>query len=158
MKYSKSLTESHSLCCRHKECLQYIIDCIKTEGGKGILFCSEETCLNLDKIEKSQHKTMPQATMDLTVGLSHNQKSCQMLLVELRFNYKSPQNIKRQEIIDKITHSKEILSGSTIYPEYIFLFNKNVYNQARNHFYRLFNGKKTICRIMTEEEFFNTFF
>lgn len=96
--------------------------------------------------------------MDLTIGLSSNQKSIQMLLVELRFNYRNPKNIGKQEIIDKITHSKELLVGNTIYPEYIFIFNDNVYNQARNHFFRLFNAKKTNCHIMTEKEFYDLFF
>ncbi|MFV0581295.1 MAG: hypothetical protein ACK5N4_04545 [Parabacteroides gordonii] len=131
---------------------------MKAEGGKGILFCDEETCLNLDKIEKVQHKQTPQATMDLTIGLSPNQKTRQMLLVELRFNYKCPQNIKKQDIIDKIAHSKELLTGSVIYPEYIFIFKDNICNQARNHFFRLFSGKKTNCCIMSESEFYSLFF
>lgn len=158
MKYSKTLTEAHPLCCQYKECLQPLSHCMKTEGGKGLLFCNEETCLNLDKLEKVLSKKILQATMDLTIGLSSNQKSIQMLLVELRFNYRNPKNIGKQEIIDKITHSKELLVGNTIYPEYIFIFNDNVYNQARNHFFRLFNAKKTNCRIMTENEFYDLFF
>lgn len=158
MKYSKSLTETHLLCCRYKECLQYLADCMKTEGGKGVLFCDKETCLNLDELEKTLHKERLQSTMDLTIGLSLNQKTSQMLLVELRFNYKSPQNIKRQEIINKINHSKELLTGSVIYGEYIFIFKDNVCNQARNHFSRLFSGKKTNCCIMSESEFYNLFF
>lgn len=131
---------------------------MKAEGGKDVLFCNEETCLNLDELEKAQHKKRLQSTMDLTIGLSLNQKTSQLLLVELRFNYKSPQNIKRQDIVDKIVHSKELLIGNVIYAKYIFIFRDNVCNQARNHFSRLFSGKKTNCCIMSESEFYNKFF
>lgn len=155
MKYSKEVTETHSLSCLHKDCLQLIADCLKAEGGRGILF-DHETCINLDKIEKKQRKSKPQATMDLTMGIKTASK--EMLLVELRFNYKNPKNIGKQDILDKILHSKELLSDCIIHSEYIFIFKENVKNQARNHFNRLFIGKNIPCLIMTEEEFHHHFF
>lgn len=156
MKYSKNVTVTHPLSCLHKDCLLSLSDCIKTEGGKGVLFCKNEICLNLDHIEKKQHKNNPQATMDLTIGVEI--PSRKMLLVELRFNYKNPQNIGKQEIINKIVHSKDLLSECPIHSEYIFIFKENVKNQARNHFNRLFTAKNTSCIIMTEEEFYHHFF
>lgn len=156
MKYSKEVTETHRLGCLHKDCLQLISSCFKDEGGKGILFCQNETCINLDKIEKKQHKSSPQATMDITIGIEDSSKK--MLLVELRFNYKNPKNIGKQEILNKIDHSKALLSGCAVHPEYIFIFKENFKNQARSHFNRLFTGKKTPCIIMTEEEFHHFFF
>lgn len=156
MKYSKEVTETHRLSCQHKDCLQLISDCFTQEGGKGNLFCQNETCINLDKIEKKQHKNSPQATMDITIGIEASSKK--MLLVELRFNYKNPKNIGKQEILDKIVHSKDLLSDCAVHSEYIFIFKENVKNQARSHFNRLFIGKKTPCIIMTEDEFHHYFF
>lgn len=158
MKYSKEATETHLLSCQYKDCLQLVSVCLHTEGGKGALFCNKETCLNLDRIEKTLRRSMPQATMDFTIGLSQTLRKEQMLLVELRFYYKSPKNIGKQEILDKINHSKDLLAGSTIHPNYIFIFKENVCCQARSHFNRLFSGRKTPCLIMTEEELYEQFF
>lgn len=81
MKYSKEMTETHQLSCLHQDCLQLISDCFTQEGGKGNLFCQNETCINLDRIEKKQHKSSPQATMDITIGIEVSSKK--MLLVEM---------------------------------------------------------------------------
>lgn len=158
MKYSKEATERHALSCQHRECLQLLTAFIKEQGGKGTLFCNKESCINLDDVEELLHPHNLQATMDLTVGLFQNRKEEQMLLIELRFKYKSPKNIGAQDIRKKIEHSKDLLSGSIVHPYYIFVFKENVIGEAKSHFNRLFAGKKTPCLILTEQELHEQYF
>lgn len=157
MKYCKLTTCSHELAKKHPDCLQEICLFMKEEGGRGHLFTKKEVCINLDKVEIKRANADNEATMDMCVGVSSNGKSRSMLLIELRFRYKSPRNISETNIRNKIAHSKELVKG-TILPDYIFLFSKKCKNEARAHFNRIFNGRKVSCIIMDEEEFYNNFF
>lgn len=157
MKYCKETTFRHELAIKHPDCLQEICVCMKDEGGKGHLFVKKEVCINLDKVEVKGLNADKEATMDMCIGVSSDDKSRSMLLIELRFRYKSPRNISESNIRNKITHSKELVKG-IIVPNYIFLFSKKCQNEARAHFNRIFHGKKVSCIIMDEEEFYHNFF
>lgn len=156
MKYCKETTLLHPLATRFPHCLQELFSCIKQEGGKGILFCHKEICINLDEVEKNMAYSDRKATMDITVGLSREGKNREMLLVEFRFRYKSPRNISEGNIRDKISHSKELLGGA-VSKDYIFIFSSHK-NEARSYFNRLFKGKNVSCLIMDEEELYTTYF
>lgn len=157
MKYCRVTTCGHELAKKHPDCLQDIYVCMRDEGGKGHLFAKKEVCINLDKVEVKGLNADKEATMDMCIGVSSNDKSRSMLLIELRFRYKSPRNISETNIRNKITHSKELVKG-IIAPNYIFLFSKKCKNEARAHFNRIFNGRKVSCIIMDEEEFYHNFF
>lgn len=157
MKYCKETTCCHELAKAFPDCLQEICICMKEEGGAGHLFQNRELCINLDKVEQKSAFADKKATMDFSVGISQNGQKQTMLLVELRFRYKSPRNISETNIRNKIIHSKELVKG-VIIPDYVFLFSKNSKNEARAHFNRLFSGKRISCIIMDEQEFYHHFF
>lgn len=156
MKYCKATTLQHPVAKKYPVCLQELLSCIKQEGGKGTVFCHKEICINLDEVEKQKGRGDREATMDVTVGLSHEGKNREMLLVEFRFRYKSPRNISEANIRNKINHSRDLLGG-TASKDYIFIFTSNK-NEARSHFNRLFRGKNVSCRIMDEDEFYSIYF
>lgn len=133
MKYCKATTLQHPVAKKYPVCLQELLSCIKQEG-----------------------RGDREATMDVTVGLSHEGKNREMLLVEFRFRYKSPRNISEANIRNKINHSRDLLGG-TVSKDYIFIFTSNK-NEARSHFNRLFRGKNVSCRIMDEDEFYSIYF
>lgn len=157
MKYCKDTTCKHELAQMYPHCLQEISSYMKKEGGKGNLFVKQELCINIDEVERKNPNANKEATMDMSIGVNFDNYKHYMLLVELRFNYKSPKNISETNIRNKITHSKELVKG-TIVPNYIFLFPKQCKNEARAHFNRIFKGKKVSCTIMDEEEFYNHYF
>lgn len=77
------------------------------------------------------------STMDCTLAI-RDETETNMLLVELRLNYKNLQNLNRNKLIDKVTGSTLLLSESpVIHPEYIFIFKTELKSQARNRFYRM---------------------
>ncbi len=160
MKYCKETTKQHPLSLKYPACLVQLKGCIKKEGGSGALFNEDDICLNLDEIEKVVSNGNREATMDVAIGLSEEERNRQMLLVEFRFRYDKPSNIGKKEIEDKIKHSKQLLLGGVmINKNYVFVFSPKKVNEARSHFRRLFVGKKvSVLVIMEEKEFHDIYF
>lgn len=81
------------------------------------------------------------ATMDASIGIANYENNRMSddrhLLVELRFDYKSTKNLKPENIRQKVSHTKALLSGSRIHNEFFFLFTEEVAPKARSYFYRL---------------------
>ena len=96
-------------------------------------FVNDCASLDLDSIE-SDMSGNNDCTMDCAVGISkfdgnnHTQES--LLLVELRYDYKSVANLERDKMSRKVKHSREILIPRRIHPSPFFLFRDNVVNEA----------------------------
>ena len=170
MKYCKKTTETHSLSSRYPECILPIALEVAKEGGKGTHFGKDCLCIDMDGVEKTIKRNSPMATMDMAMGISYqiskNEggyvkeviKSPQMLLVEFKFNCKSPANIKLKEIRDKIKGSKEWLGNEVaVCKDYIFIFQSATKKVAISYFNRL-SVNRFPCLIMDIDEFYCKYF
>lgn len=170
MKYCKKTTESHSLSSKFPECIIPIARELVKEGGRGADFGNDCLCIDMDGVEKTEKRSSPMATMDMAMGISHKTsrneggfikeviKSPQMLLVEFKFNCKSPANIKLKEIRDKIKGSKEWLGNEiAICNDYVFIFQSATKNVAISYFSRL-SVNRFPCLIMDIDEFYCKYF
>lgn len=161
MKYCKDTTEKHIICKNYPNKLETLQSIFRTEGYNATLF-SDETGVNLDKIEIERCKgtTGRQATMDFAIGISHEGKKRQMLLVELKFNVKNPANVTKADIDNKIRHSIELLSHQPPIANFqIIIFQDNQLSVARSYIARLY-GKPPKEKILVKsaKEFKNDYF
>lgn len=75
--------------------------------------------------------------MDTTFAIS-NTSSIEMLLVELRFNYRNLSNLDRNELLGKVSGSINLLGNSVVINNnYIFIFQPNLIQQAINRLQRM---------------------
>ena len=97
-------------------------------------------CLDLDAYEASCSGNND-ATMDAATGISdyenNHKASPRHLLVELRFGYKSTQNIDLNNMKRKIAHSRSILSPERVHERVAFIYTKEVAPRAHSFFSRL---------------------
>lgn len=162
MKYCEHTTCSHPICEQFKEQVQFIDTIFRTEGCNTKLF-DKEKAINLDEveIELCKNNRCTQATMDLAIGISREEKNSQMLLIELKFNVKNPANIKKGDLETKIKHSIEILSREIpIHDIKIIVFDNKQISVARSWIARMF-GKPANPTILVKtakelkDEYFN---
>ena len=114
--------------------------------------------VNLDKVAVLQKKNPLPSTMDFLIGINLTGKSSgKYLLGECLFRYKSPVNIIKSDLKDKIDGSKGLFSEDVtkIHNEYIFLFSKKCIAQARSHLARL--QPNLTWKALTSEEFESVF-
>ena len=96
-------------------------------------FANDCASLDLDSIE-SDTSGNNDCTMDCAVGISkydgfiHSQES--LLLVELRYDYKSVDNLERDKMSRKVRHSRGMLLPRRVHPNSFFIFRDNVVNEA----------------------------
>ena len=61
-----------------------------------------------------------------------------MVIVELRLNYINPNNVRREELEEKAIGSIAALGSSIpVHDNFIFIFQSNLVEQARNRLYRM---------------------
>lgn len=144
MKYCQHTTLNHPVSICHKAEIEKIEEILKCEGCTTNLFNNEQA-LNLDKVEIIQCRRankQQSETMDMSIGISKNQRNCQMLLVEMKFKVKRASNISKTEIENKIKHSKDILSHHyQVYEKKIILFDNNKIREAESVINRYFGRK-----------------
>ena len=95
----------------------------------------------MDTVEKliaTEQKRDRNKSMDLAFGITNDSGSKEMILVELRLNYKNPHNLKSIELKEKVNSSCLVLSNiPPIHHEFIFILPTNIKQQARNWFHRM---------------------
>ncbi len=141
MKYSKikTLTLSNSL--NKSECLVNFNDLIINEGYTGVLVFNEtDIVLDMDcvelKIAQSEHR-VNNSSMDCAFVID-DESNEEVLLVELRFNYKNMKNLDRNKLLKKVLGSTLAIDNSIpINNKYIFIFKKSLVQQAKNRLYRM---------------------
>lgn len=157
MVYDSDVTKAHPLAENFSSNFN---DMIKADGGMGI-FPNDTVAISLDAVERSKRRQEPKKTMDSALGVVSKEnpgrkRNKRMLLCEFRFNSNNWRYIKTNELEEKIDHSKSLLMENyegQIEPKCFFIFNKNIYQQVKNLFGRLYHGKKDIRIVVTEEEF-----
>ena len=125
---------------------------VKDEGGPANAFPGAMRCIDLDAYEKGMKKGIHNPTVDAVIGVFSG-KISELVLVELRLNYKNADNLSLTKLEEKVSCSKNILSGcGKLHPIVYFVFNKQVKPTARNRFTRAkWGGKKHFKAITIPE-------
>lgn len=147
MTYSEQTTSNHPLAHRYQKLIDTVL---KNEGARNTPFTTEK-CIDLDQLEIDLSRGQDRdKTMDFMIGLT----SKQMLLVEAKLNVKSPNNLGKKELEEKIRHTKEILIERevSIAKEKVFLFDDHVIGKARYYISQLFQKNPNV-KIYTVKEF-----
>jgi len=143
MKYNKLETEKHVISQSYQCCVKDYNEIVLNEDDSITVIPTIFTDVNvidLDCVEKirAQNKSQNrQSTMDSTFAISDS-SNLEMLLVELRFNYRNLSNLNRKKLIDKVNGSISILGNSVkINDTYIFIFQSNLVQQAQSRLQRM---------------------
>ena len=125
---------------------------VKHEGGPANVFPDAMRCIDLDAYEKGLKKGIHNPTVDAVIGVFSG-KISELVLVELRLNYKNADNLSPTKLEEKVSCSKNILSGcGKLHAMVYFVFNHRVQSQARSWFARLkWGGKKNFKAITIPE-------
>ena len=125
---------------------------VKREGGPANAFPDAMRCIDLDAYEKGLKKGIHNPTVDAVIGVFSG-KISELVLVELRLNYKNADNLSPTKLEEKVSCSKNILSGcGKLHAMVYFVFNHRVQSQARSWFARLkWGGKKNFKPITIPE-------
>ena len=125
---------------------------VKHEGGPANIFPDAMRCIDLDAYEKGLKKGIHNPTVDAVIGVS-SEKSAELALIELRLNYKNADNLSPTKLEEKVSCSKNILSGcGKLHSNVYFLFNERVQPTARYRFARAkWGGKKHFKAITIPE-------
>ena len=125
---------------------------VKQEGGPANVFPGAMRCIDLDAYEKGLKKGIHNPTVDAVIGVFSG-KISELILVELRLNYVKADNLSPTKLEEKVSCSKNILSGcGKLHPIVYFVFNKQVQSKARSWFARAkWGGKKHFKAITIPE-------
>ena len=125
---------------------------VKHEGGPANAFPDAMRCIDLDAYEKGLKKGIHNPTVDAVIGVFSG-KISELVLVELRLNYKNADNLSPTKLEEKVSCSKNILSGcGKLHAMVYFVFNHRVQSQACSWFARLkWGGKKNFKPITIPE-------
>lgn len=125
---------------------------VKDEGGPANVFPDAMRCIHLDAYERGLKKGIHNRTVDAVIGVSAG-RSAELVMVELRLNYKNVNNLSPTKLEEKVSCSKNILSGcGKLHAMVYFVFNHRVQSQARSWFARLkWGGKKNFKPITIPE-------
>lgn len=123
-------------------------------------FPSSIICLDLDSYETAQSGDND-ATMDASIGIANygnNRVSYpRHLLVELRIDYKTTNNFDYRNMVQKVSHSRAILSPEPIDSIICFIFSTQLAPKAKNDFSRRARQDKSIAlwNAMSTTDFLN---
>jgi len=147
MRYCQSTTENHPVALAYSGCVEDINTHLADEGYSPAapLFIHNETVIDLDEAEEVYAAIEPRQlrqSMDMTIGLRDRRSSKrEMLLVEFKFNMGNPNQLSQVDMTGKVAGSINILGLTTpIHSQYIFIFQPNLVEQARNRMARMIPG------------------
>lgn len=144
--YCEQTTKNHQINKKVGVALKSIDFVCKRDGAKKTPF-SEQECIDLDEVETflaSNEKRQKIKTMDVSFGISKGKRG-QMVLCELRLNFKNVNNIGRKDLDEKMNNSKRILGHDpSIFSKSFFVFSSKLKQQATNRLRRLYANKSII--------------
>ncbi len=139
---------------------------VSQKDYKEVFFHPEIMCLDMDDLElilATNDKRDRQPTVDAVIGVKkfHKNKfsSHSLLLIELRLDYKSADNLSKRKLEEKVRHTVDILStDAAIYKEKFFIFRDNVIQQMINWFnnHSHEGGIFSFCRPLSVTQFNKT--
>lgn len=164
MKYNLNLTQNHELSRSFEACVVDYNQLIYKEDEsltELFYFFKNVEVIDLDCVEKCKSivNNRPRfKTMDSCFAICDITR-VNMLLVELRFNYKNLKNLNRESLLGKVTGSRIILGDSiAICEKYIFVFKKDLVQQARSRLQRMIPKIPNNYIAMDLEELQNIYF
>jgi hypothetical protein len=144
MKYCEQTTRGHEINQRtNGACLSSINEVIEKDDSTktNLIFERDVIVINLDEAEKvisRGQQCKPSKSMDICFGLTNKEFNLSILLVEFRFNYRNMRNLDKSELDGKLQGSKKLLGESiSIKDEYIFIFQKDLQQQAKSRLQRM---------------------
>lgn len=156
--YDDSLIQNHPIAKKYKSDLDVL--CLRDYHKK--FFHKPIICLDLDAYEKSI-SNQADATMDASVGIADYESNCKtksrLLLIELRFDYKSTSNFDIQNMLQKVSHSRDLLKSNIVDKNSLFIYTPEVAQKAQHYFDRLSrqSNYRSICnwKAMNVNQFFD---
>lgn len=144
------------------QCLELVTDILKKEHckEKGLPF-TDEIALNLDEVEKLKKKgvsgSKTEKTVDMVLGLCTKK----LLLVEIKLDCKSVDDISRN-ICAKIDYSKKLLSGNpqfiAIEQKFPVILKNDRFEQNKNKLKRKIMAKNKDIEPCKVIDFYNKYF
>lgn len=138
------------------------LDLITREGGKTTI--KNKVVINMDKLKNSQNRGQPLMSMDFALVVNNKNTKQLFILVDCKFNIKSPKkidkNITNDSIMQKFKASRantiSLSTGIPCYDEAIFLFLDRDFEQIRNTWSRrtLNNPKNKAIRLSDFKKIF----
>ena len=132
--YDNNTLKRHSL---YSQCRTSLNDISIRDYGKGRYFDVQIECLDMDTYETAICHGQPDCTVDAVIGIAdcnNKQKNnFRLLLVELRLDYKSADNLSKSNLESKVTHTKDLLGPEVpINKESVYVFSDDVSERARH--------------------------
>ncbi|UPS45242.1 hypothetical protein M1D30_03465 [Prevotella sp. E15-22] len=125
-------------------------------------FNPEIECLDIDTYECKHSHGERGCTADAVIGISACKNKVlsghRLQIVELRIDFKSPKNLRKDELENKVTHTKELLGTELPVDTYsIFVFSEKVAPQARHwvESQKHEGGEIRFCKAYSVQEFHN---
>ena len=132
--YKNSVVERHSF---YSQCHALLDDISRRDYPGKNYFCREIDALDMDTYETLVCHGQKDCTADAVIGISTcvNKKltAPRLLLVELRMDYESADNLSKSNMEGKVLHTKQLLGAEQpIDKESVFVFTEKVAPQARH--------------------------
>ena len=136
-KYCEETTRSQPLYYNNLSCVIKLKDVVKREGGENISDISE--VIDLDAVAQHKHPNQTPSTMDVVFCIAEPKKLGKQVeykktgqkttvngrwcLVELKYDVRSLQSLKKDDIEKKINGSKQLIGYDIpFYNKYYFIF------------------------------------
>lgn len=154
--FEDSIVTGHCLAGRFLSDLDLL--CQRDYGNA--YFGKKVQCLDMDAVEQS-NPGMQNCTMDAATGIADYRNGTasngRFLLVELRLDYKSTANFDYSNMSRKVSHTKDLLSGSIMDSTFYFVFNDNLWQRAQSDFDRRSRSNKEYrtWKAVSPQSFFN---
>lgn len=159
--YCASITNNSKVKGKYSQSYQKISDIVKKEKCKGVTPFIDEKAIYLEVIEgmlaKGKRSKLP--IVDFTFGIIHNNFS-KYRLIEAKFDVKDLKNIDKKNILDKVSHSRDVMSedGVQIEGGAVILINKSdIVQQQMDWFSRQLMPFGNY-QIMTIDDLYNRYF
>lgn len=143
MKYSLEHTQNHCVIKKITNCLFDIESLIKKDSddySPSSFYNTQTLVIDGDELEKliaKEQNREKNKSMDAIFVCVDNEKE-QVQLVDFKFNCRNPNNLVRQELLDKVKGSIDVLGGNPeINNTYYIVLNQGLKAQARSRFQRM---------------------
>ncbi len=158
-KYDQEQTENHIITRKYRDIIVDIDDILKNEHCLSKKIFSGQTVLNIDKFkEKTAQGRENIKSVDFAFVVYRN-NSNKTVLIEAKCDVKTVKNLSKNEISEKIKHSKQIIGNDTQYYETTFVLLKKSVEVAKRYLKRLFANSNVVSGMTVTElkqKFFDT--
>lgn len=138
--YNNGIVKRHSF---YSSCGSTLNEVSNKDYPRTDYFDPDIVCLDMDAYEHGLSKKNPDCTIDAAIGIvpsslsSTAQCGQRLLLIELKLNCKTTNNLVKEDLERKVSYTRGVLGGECeVHKESVFVFQKDVVQQARSWFER----------------------